>query len=105
MELRFWIIDPTQWAKRNVVLYCALDHRGNISTRSNYYRLWVLANGGVPVRKSRMSPLVFKGYWWAELRKTRQRTMCAGVRPLRPDEVGCTVVANLIERAAGGRPR
>ncbi len=100
-ELTFTIVEPVAFTGRVVRLFASLPDEGSISTASKYYLVWCLANGQPPGRRDRMSPLVFRGYWWVELVRTRRTTIREGIRDLSPDEPGRTVIGHLIERAAG----
>jgi len=45
-----------------------------IGRRSRYYAAWVMANGGPPRRRDRLSPRVFKGKWFLlRIRDVRKR--------------------------------
>ena len=100
-ELDFSIIEPVEWEKWVVTMYCSLPLDGPASPRSKYYEVWTLANGGRPKRRDRMTPHVFSGYWIAEVGETRRATTRDGIRELAQDERGMAVVLSLIERAAG----
>ena len=95
VELFFEIAEPVAQQGCRVSLFATLPERGRISQRSKYYRLWVHANGGPPLRGGRMSPKVFRGYWRVRV----------GWSTPRNDEPGLPTVTELLERIAGGPTR
>jgi hypothetical protein len=103
IELHFVIIEPVRWAKKMVIMYFAVPAEGPPSTISKYYEFWCKANKGkAPERNDRMTPLVFHGYWKAELGHTKRRMGRDGkLREIGENEVGRLVILNLIERTAG----
>jgi len=102
IELHFVILEPVRWAKKPVVMYFAVPADGPPSDISKYYEFWCKANKGVPQRGDRMTPLVFHGYWKAELGHTKKRMGRDGrLRELGAKEVGRVIVLDLIERVAG----
>lgn len=72
IKLLFEIVEPRQFADIVVPLWATMGK--GISASWKYYSLWAKASGGAPQRKSRMSPIVFRGYWhvhiaWSKPRK------------------------------------
>lgn len=109
LELHFVVVEPSDWKDTPLIMYCPIPLNGLPGKRSKYVTMWTLANGGKPApRRSRMTPGIFKGYWLADVRHTRQRQVIGGgklkggVQKLEPGESGMAVIETLIERAAGG---
>jgi len=106
IELHFTVVEPAKWAGKTVKKYYALPIDEPPGLDSNYYHDWCRANESPPKRHDRMSPIVFRGYWHAELGLTKQRAKRGGgVRELKDGEHGRVVIENLIERATGARRR
>jgi hypothetical protein len=97
LRLDFALIEPADVASMIVSLYVnakGFARQRRPSRRSKFYQLWVLANGGPPVRGQRMSMSVFDGYWRLAIRWG----MVNG-EPTTP------CVDTLLERVAGGPAR
>lgn len=63
LVLWFQIVTPGEWHGTRLILPCNLKTVGKISTRSKFYREWVIAAGRKPDRneRKRMSTRVFEG--------------------------------------------
>lgn len=102
IELEFKIADPGQWIGKTVPMYFPLPSNGPVGLGSKYYEAWCLAKGGKPKRDDRMTPQVFHGYWKARLGSTKKKATSDGkLREFRGNEIGRTIVLELIERVAG----
>ncbi len=95
VELLFEIVEPLAQRGLRVSLFATLPKRGQVSSRSKYYALWLQANGGPPRRGDRMTPRVFSGYWRVRV----------GWSIPQKDGPGKPIVTELIERVAGGPSR
>ncbi|WP_447603031.1 hypothetical protein [Nitrospira sp. Nam80] len=106
IDVVFKIIEPLDQAGKRVKRYYSVPMDEPPGLDSDYYKDWKLANDGIaPKRNDRMSPQVFKGYWFIEVGLTKQRAVRdrdkGGVRALQDGEVGRPVVKSLLERIAG----
>lgn len=94
IRLDFVIVEPAAFAGIIVSLYCTctLNPNKRHSRASKYYQFWVQANGGPPQRGQRMTPSIFKGYWYVEL----------GWGCTKTGELTIPKIDALLERVAGG---
>ena len=90
VRLLFEIVESRHYAGIQIPLFATLEKCS--SPRCKYYAIWVKANGGVPIRGSRMSPRAFRGYWRVRIAWSVPRN---GGHPMPQ-------VTELIERFAGG---
>jgi hypothetical protein len=60
LRLQFKLLDGQKYS--GFILSCYVNYPEKIGRASKYFLFWCIANGGVPSRKGRMNPRVFKDH-------------------------------------------